>query len=55
MAGITKVTWVDTAEKLRLAEPDGSSISILMGANLVKSKKVTKLKSTKKRKENKDG
>ncbi len=52
---VTKVTWVDTPEKLRLAEPDGSSISILMGANLVKSKKVTKLKSTKKRKENKDG
>ena len=52
---VTKVTWVDTAEKLRLAEPEDSSISILMGANLVKSKKVTKLKSTKKRKENKDG
>ena len=47
---VTKVTCVDTAEKLRLAEPEGSSISILMGANLVKSKKVTKLKSTKKRK-----
>ena len=55
MVGITKVTWCDTPEKLCLAEPDGSSISILMGANLVKSKKVTKLKSTKKRKENKDG
>ena len=52
---VTKVTWVDTAEKLRLAEPEGSSISILMGANLVKPKMTTKLKSTKKRKENKDG
>ena len=52
---VTKVTWGDTPEKLLLAEPEGSSISILMGANLVKSKKVTKLKSTKKRKENKDG
>ena len=52
---VTKVTWVDTAEKLRLAEPEGSPISILMGANLVKPKMTTKLKSTKKRKETKNG
>ena len=52
---VTKVTWVDTAEKLGLAEPEGSSISILMGANLVKPKMTTKLKSTKKRKESKNG
>ena len=55
MAGITKFTWCDTPEKLREAEPERSSISILMGANLVKPKMTTKLKSTKKRKENKDG
>lgn len=55
MAGITKFTWCDTPEKLRLAEPEGSSISILMGANLVKPKMTTKLKSTKKRKESKNG
>ena len=52
---VTKVTWVDTAEKLRLAEPEGNSISILMGANLVKPKMTTKPKSTKKRKESKNG
>ena len=52
---VTKVTWVDTPEKLRIAEPEGSSISILMGANLVKPKMTTKLKSTKKRKESKNG
>ena len=52
---VTKVTWCDTPEKLRLAEPDGSSISILMGANLVKSKRKPKPKSTKKRKESKNG
>ena len=52
---VTKVTWVDTPEKLRLAEPEGSSISILMGANLVKPKMTTKLKSIKKRKEAKNG
>ena len=52
---VTKVTWVDTPEKLSIAEPEGSSISILMGANLVKPKMTTKLKSTKKRKESKNG
>ena len=52
---VTKVTWVDTPEKLSIAEPEGSSISILIGANLVKSQKVTKLKSTKKRKEPNNG
>ena len=52
---VTKVTWVDTAEKLRLAEPEGSPISILMGANHVKPKKAAKPKPTKKRKENKNG
>ena len=55
MAGITKFTLCDTPEKLREAKPEGSPISILLGANLVKSKGTSKSKSTKKRKENKDG
>ena len=55
MAGITKVTWCDTPEKLRLVELEGSLISILIGANLVKPKKATKPQSTKNRKESKNG
>ena len=51
---VLKATLVDTLEKLRLAEPEGRPISILMGADLVKSKKMTKLKLTKERKETKN-
>ena len=55
MMAVTKVIWVDTSKKLRLVEPEGSPISILTGANLVKPKRTSKSKSTKKRKDNKDG
>ena len=55
MMAVTKVICVDASEKLRLVEPEGSPISILTGANLVKPKRTSKSKSTKKRKDNKDG